>query len=143
MQPDDQLEEKNLHRRLRVLEHADLRAEILPPAGGSEPTGRRVCFVYDDCIRCHPELVPSSRERASKLDVVEEDRISLVEDSVVGKHDRRRRRQLADGCGTGRGFEKSSSSILYSRRRRLLPGRARRKSELALASVVAKVGKRK
>ena len=61
------------------------RAEILALAGGAEHPHRRMRVVNDLCRWRDPESEASIGERACKLDVVEEDRIALVEDVVVGK----------------------------------------------------------
>src|SRR5215207_4299792 len=81
LEQDDEFEEFDFERRLRLLEHADQRAEVLPTHRSSELTGRGVRFMRHDCVGNDPERVTLSRERAGRLDVVEENGVSLVEDS--------------------------------------------------------------
>ena len=81
LEPDDEFEESDFQRRLRLLEHVDQRAEVLPTPRSSELIGRGMRFMRHDCVGGDPERVTLSSERAGKLDVVEENGVSLVEDS--------------------------------------------------------------
>ena len=92
----------------------------------------------------YPELEPSRRQRPRKLDVVEEDRITLVENVVVGQ---RPIDEAADNSQTA----EAQVERARSRRRACgipatgesIPGMKRRAIALQLASVTENVGKRK
>jgi hypothetical protein len=67
------------------LEHPNEGTKVLPLSSSAELARRRVRVVNDLCGRRNPERQAPVRERARQLDVVEEDRVPLVEDVIFGE----------------------------------------------------------